>query len=165
MIDYLNDRYGKLCLTFADRSKGEMKFGAVLIKGRRMIGGGWNRLSTEAERKTLTHVDYAIHAEQAAIYDALYCEADLNGARLYILGYAKNHSHLSVREGAYFTCRKCPHTLIKFNIPVMIPTPQGWKKLSPELALESAKQHKGHWQKFIKDVKQEKIDKLNILFA
>lgn len=153
MKDYLKDRFGKVCLQLAHNSKGEMKFGAVLVKGTKIIGKGWNKLSTKEERAVLSHVDYAIHAEQGAVYDALQKGEDLTGSKLYVLGYAKSLDHLSVRDGKYFTCRKCPHALMRFDIPVYIPTPEKWVKLLPQEALESAKEHRGHWQKFIKEAK------------
>lgn len=156
MKNYLKDRFGKICLELAHNSKGEMRFGSVLVKEDVIIGKGWNKRSTGEERAALTHVDYAIHAEQGAVYDALVNGFDVTGAVCYVLGYSKSLDNLSVRDGKYFTCRKCPHTLIKYNIPVFIPTGKTWAKLSPMEALESAKEHMGHWTKFVKGVKNSK---------
>lgn len=154
MKNYLKDRFGKVCLQLAHNSKGEMKFGSVLVKDGEIIGQGWNKRSVPEERARLTHVDYAIHAEQGAIYDALISGYDPTGSKLYVLGYSKSIEHLSVRTGKYFTCRKCPHAFKRFDINVYIPTPTKWVKLTPDEALTSAKEHMGHWQNFIAKVKK-----------
>ena len=151
MINYSEDKYGVECLNLAHNCKSDMRFGAVLVLDDEIIGRGWNRLSTAEERSILTHVDYATHAEQGAIIDALQKGKDISGGKIYVLGYAKKSRELSTRNGKFFTCRKCPHSMIRFNLSVFIPHPiAGWQQLSGEEALDSAKEHKGYWKNFCK---------------
>lgn len=146
------DRYAKECLRLASMSKGQMKFGAVLVKGTKIVGRGYNKRSTAEERKILSHVDYSTHAEQLSLINGLENIGDISGCRLYVTGYVKKKGQkiFSLRHGKYFTCRKCPHSLIRYNIPVYVATEEGWVKLTPQEALKSAKQHKGYWQKVVK---------------
>jgi hypothetical protein len=158
---YEQDFFAQTCLTLANNCKSNMAFGAVLVKnGWRIIGVGWNRLSNPEERKLLSHVDYAIHAEQAAIFDALQTHTVdyLDGAELYVFGVSKakeTRGKLNIRTGKpWFGCRKCPHSLIRFNISVNVPHYGGWKKLSPHEAMVTGLKFagKGNWSKFTKDL-------------
>jgi hypothetical protein len=48
---------------------------------------------------------------------------------------------LSVREtnhDDFFTCVRCARMLWHFGIPVYIPLPRGWHKLTPEQAVKTA---------------------------
>ncbi|MDA2935816.1 hypothetical protein MYX06_01155 [Patescibacteria group bacterium AH-259-L05] len=133
-----------------------MGFGALLEKNGKIIGRGWNRRSTPQERKLLSHVDYKIDAEQACIADALLNNRDVRGSEVYVLGIVLRGAEkgkLSTRRGRVFICKRCPHTFIRFGIPVNIPRFDGWVKLSPEMALKTAKIVKktygrGYWQRF-----------------
>jgi deoxycytidylate deaminase len=135
-----------------------MRFGSVLVKGGRIIGRGWNHVPTVEERAAaklfgMSHVDYAIHAEQMAILDALMNGHDITGAKLFIIGYSdvpKTRGNLSVREGRFFTCKKCSVALVKFNVPVYIPHVKGWELLTPQEAANSAKTQEGYWTRFTK---------------
>ena len=149
-MDYKKDTYGKECLNLAAMSKSNMKFGAIVVRDAQIIGKGWNRLATKEDRGIIPHVDYCIHSEQAAILDAILRDEPLINAKVYVLGYGARNGILSTREGKYFTCKRCSKSLVKFDLPVMIPTPTGWVELSPEEATESAKYHKGYWQEHIK---------------
>ncbi len=137
----------------AVKSKADVGFGAVLVKNGRIIGRGWNRLSTFRERAMLTHVDYAIHAEQACVFDAMQKLIPLHGSRIYVLGIVRTgpqKGKLTTRRQKIFVCRDCPPSvLLRFNIPVYIPHVKGWTRLSPEKAMETAKKfHKnGYWKK------------------
>lgn len=153
MYNYFNDQYAKICLDLARQCKTYMGFGAVLVKNGIVIGSGRNKLSTIEERSTLSHVDYAIHAEQSAIYNAIQCGHDINGTTVYVLGLAlsgKNKGTLTTRTNIEFICHKCPHTLIKYNVSVCIPHIDGWKKMSPQEAMKTGLYYKGsgHWNKF-----------------
>lgn len=152
--DFRNDYYGRVCLEEASKGKSQMRFGAVLVKDGVIIGKGWNRLAKPNERTVLGgYVDYAIHAEQAAIYDALQKTDDLSDAYLYVLGESnakQTRGNLSVRDERSFTCYKCAHTLQRFGVTVIVPTITGWEELTPDEALASAKTHKGYWTNFVK---------------
>jgi len=153
LVNYRNDPYGAACLDLAARSKGTMAFGAVLVQGSKIIGRGWNRRSVATERAALTHVDYAIHAEQACVFDAWSKHAKLSHGTVYVLGYSNvptTRGKLSVRDGPSFTCRKCPHTFQRYGLTVCVPTPHGWVEMTADEALRSAEEHVGYWSTFVR---------------
>jgi hypothetical protein len=154
MYDYKNDPYGKECLRLARKSKSIIGFGAVLVKDGEIIGRGWNRRSISDERAMLSHIDYAIHAEQACIIDAIKGGYDVVGCEVYVLGLVlrgPRKETMTIRTVPTFVCSKCPHTFIRFNTPVNIPYIHGWYQFSPEMALEVGKQvaNKGVWGQFV----------------
>lgn len=154
--DFLTDYYGTLCMEEANKGKGRLSFGAVLIKDGKIIGRGRNRLTNSEERRLLSHVDYAIHAEQAAIVQALNSGIDPTDSELYVLGKiltGKNKGTLTTRNKKEFGCTKCPPTFIRFNITVNIPHIElGWLALTPEEAMLTGKNFvgKGTWSKFVR---------------
>lgn len=160
MFNYLNDEYGILCLNMAEQCKTDVGFGAVLVKHfnilnfETIIGIGRNRRSNFNDRYYISHVDYAIHAEQAAIMDAITHGYDPTNGRVYILGkclHGKNKGKFTIRTEDVFICRKCPHTFIKYNITVMIPHVEGWHPIEPQKALEIGTRlaQKGYWKEFV----------------
>jgi hypothetical protein len=154
MFDYRQDLIGRACLELAEECKTDVGFGAVLVKEGRIIGRGRNRRSTAEERARLSHVDYAIHAEQACILDAIDSGHDITGSEVYVLGIAlkgKNKGALTIRYEPTFVCSKCPHTFVRFNIPVNIPWKGGWFRLTPEEAMEVGTRlaNKGFWKEFV----------------
>lgn len=161
-FNYHQNEIAQACLTEAEKSKAEVSFGAILVNPdeNEIIGRGYNRLSTKTERKLLTHVDYAIHAEQACVVDALkngFKKRELEELHLliYVMGIIKSGKHkgtLTVRKEKEFICRKCPPSvLFRFNITVCIPHINGWLRLTPEEASETGKAaaDKGRWKKFL----------------
>ena len=153
-FDYINDKYGKICLELADQCKTDVGFGAVLVKDNKILGTGRNRLSTKQDRNLLSHVDYAIHAEQSAIVDALLKEYDIYDSQIYVLGLClrgKNKGNLTVRTERIFVCSKCPHSFVKYNISVNIPHVTGWMNISSSEAMEIGKKvaNKGYWKDFV----------------
>ena len=153
MYDYLNDDYGKICLTWAKQCKTDVGFGAILVKNGKIIGQGRNRHSTIEDRKILPYVDYASHAEQSAIIDALNNGHDVIGGQIYVLGlclHGKNKGNLTTRTEHIFICSKCPHSFIKYNISVNIPHVDGWYTINPDESLKIGKKlsNKGYWKDF-----------------
>lgn len=152
--DYLKDKIGKECLLLAHNSKAQVGFGAVLMRGRAIIGRGWNHQPKPEERGFLTHVDYAIHAEQACVVDALRKGFDIDGSKIYVLGLVLSgpeKGKLTVRKQKVFICKKCSASVLeKLNIPVYIPHVTGWVKLSPQEATRTSKKMcgNGFWKKF-----------------
>lgn len=154
-FDYREDPFGAACLKESEKSKGDIGFGAVLVKNGRIIGRGWNRRAVPRERTLLTHVDYAIHAEQACIADALFHGEDIRGSEVYVLGEVRTGSRrgsLTIRPRKVFICKKCPPTLMRFRVPVNVPCVEGWVQLTPEQAVRTAAKMcgKGYWKKFYK---------------
>jgi len=155
MYDYLNDKYGKICLYMASLCKTDVGFGAVLVnKNKEIIGYGRNRLATKEDRDLIPRVDYCIHAEQDAIAYALRTGQDVNNANVYVLGKClsgKNKGKLTTRTEDVFVCKKCPHAFLKYNINVFIPHINGWHLLTAEQAMETGKRlaQKGYWKEFV----------------
>lgn len=157
-FDYRRNPWGRACLRLAHNSRGSMRFGSVLVKAGRVIGWGFNHrpgkeLRAWGKKFGMPHIDYAIHAEQMAILDALIKGHDVRGAKLYILGYSDvpgTRGNLSVRDGRFFTCKKCAKSLLKFEVSVWIPYLTGWTLLSPDEAAQSAESQQGYWTKFTK---------------
>lgn len=153
MYDYINDKYGKICLEWARQCKTKIGFGAVLVKNNIIIGQGRNRHSTPNDRFLIPGIDYASHAEQSCILDALRHGYDVTKGTVYVLGLClsgKNKGTLTTRTEHVFICSKCPRTFIKFNVSVCIPHINGWSLLEAKEAMEIGTKlaNKGYWGKF-----------------
>jgi hypothetical protein len=154
MFDYYNDKLGKRCLKLAQNCKSDIGFGAVLVKNGRVIGEGWNRWATDYDRSKMRYVDYAIHAEQACILNAMDKGFKPSGGQVYVLGIAlkgKNKGKLTTREEKVFICKKCPHTLETFGVTVNIPHVSGWMNMTPDEAMITGKKFfgQGFWNNFV----------------
>lgn len=152
--NYELDRYGKMCLEFAKQCKTDVGFGAVFVKNNKILGIGRNRLANAYDRLMIPHTDYAIHAEQSCILDAIEKGIDVNNGHVYVLGLCligKNKGKLTTRTERIFVCRKCPHVFIKYNINVHIPHITGWMKIGAEESLKigSRVAQKGYWGNFV----------------
>lgn len=155
VFDYERDVYGRICLVWAKLCKTEVGFGAVLVKGERFIGVGRNRLADSRDRRAIPRVDYAIHAEQAAIADAIYYGVDPTNAKLYVLGVCligKNKGKLTTRTERIFVCNKCPVVIEKYNITTHIPHVDGWMAIRPDeiMAIGKSVAGKGYWKDFVR---------------
>jgi len=102
-----------------------MGFGAVLVdRHGTIVATDRNRRATPIERALLSHVDYAIHAEQGCIAQALRRGIALKGSEIFVLGIVLRgaaRGKLSIREERFFTCRKCLHAFLAYSIAVWIP--------------------------------------------
>ena len=159
MYDYTMDYFATHCLDLAKRSKSKIGFGAVLVNQDGLIMGvGWNRRATPEDRQTLPYVDYAIHAEQASIIDALSVGyKSIDGCSIYVLGMVltgANKGTLTTRSNVEFICTKCPHALMQYNLSVYIPHVDGWRRMTAEEAVISGEKHRGRgtWSAFAKGV-------------
>ena len=163
--DYVTDVYGKECLELAKDCRSHIGFGAVFVKEGKITGRGWNKRSTPAERKLLTHVDYAIHAEQACVLDALRREgfiqkgkissiAFLEEGEIYVAGVVLRGPHegkITMVERKVFICKKCVSSiLIPFNVSVNVPYVRGWASLTPKRAEKTSAElcGDGYWKRF-----------------
>lgn len=151
MYDYARDRFGKACIGEAKLSKSNIGFGAVLVKNNRIIGRGRNTLPTKQERTVLNYIDYAIHAEQQCVVDALLKGKNISGAEIYVVGVImRGPKKGTIAFQSSFVCRNCPPSvLLRFKLSVHIPTSHGWKKVSPATAAKSSKKFHGtgHWKR------------------
>ena len=141
------------CWIFAQNSKSEMRFGAFIEKNGKIIGYGYNHHPTKKERRNAKHfhrkLDYCIHAEEHALLNALKKIKNLEGAVLYVAGFIKNGIPVK-KEKTFFTCERCvKNVLLPFNLPVRVPTVNGWKELSPKKAHDTSLNFKntGFWGK------------------
>lgn len=158
LFNYHENPIGIMCLHQASHCKGDIGFGAVLVKDGQIIGVGRNRRSRLMDRMLLTHVDYAVHAEQAAIIDAITMNHDPHGGKVYVLGMVlrgSNKGSLTVRDTRIFVCTKCPHTFERFGITVFIPHQYGWMSMTAAEAMTTGKALRGlgYWNSFVKETK------------
>ena len=154
-LDYTQEIIGVRCLQLAKQSKSKVGFGAVLLDSNgNILGEGRNRRSRSGEFQVLGGgVDYATHAEQAAVIDALQNGFGVTGCAIYVLGVrlkGKDGRLVSVRpsdKSVYFSCIRCARMFNKFGVYVCIPLPSGWHRLSPQDALTTAQQLKKECRK------------------
>lgn len=155
LYDYSQDKYGVACLEQANLGKGRLGFGAVLVGDLgEILTSGRNRKAYDEDRGVLPDVDYAIHAEQDCVLQAIKKGYDVRGLTVYVLGTAlsgRNKGALTTRTEETFGCRKCPKTFIQYDISIMIPMVTGWKKLTPHQAMATGKEFHGNgtWAKFV----------------
>jgi hypothetical protein len=157
IYNYDNDRYAKECLVLAKQCKTDVGFGAVFVKNNQILGRGRNRWATAEDRAIIPRTDYAIHAEQSAILDAILKGHDVRNGHVYVLGMCllgQNKGKLTTRTERIFVCSKCPHVFMQYNISVHIPHVTGWMKLSAKEALEIGTKvaNKGYWGNFVSNV-------------
>jgi len=149
-MKYSQDPIGARCLELAKLSKAKVGFGAVFLDSNgALLGEGRNRRSRIGENDILGGgVDYAAHAEQAALLDAFERRTNVAGGKLYVIGVVLRGPRkglISVRSSVkdkYFSCVRCAKTLNRFNVSVCIPLPNGWHQLSPANTLRSAQKFK-----------------------
>lgn len=132
-----------------------MKLTVYLKDGHYLGGVGRNRLATNFDRKMIPHTDYAIHAEQSSILDAMLHGYDVEGGQVSVLGlclHGSSKGKLTTRTERIFVCRKCPHVFMKYNISVNIPFVTGWMNIPAEEAMTIGRMvaDKGYWKDFVK---------------
>ncbi len=92
----------------------EWSIGAVIVKGNRIVGRGYNRFSAEVEKFRLQYGFnesdlWSLHAEMAAIIDS---SEDLHGTVMFINGFKS-------KNGNPILCRPCEHCLkILRHVPI-----------------------------------------------
>lgn len=113
-----------------------MKFGAILLKDKEIIGSGTNRHVREDD---IIKAGYANHAEISAINDALLNNENTSGAILYVAGYFPDGS-LYIPNTRIYTCKSCIRRLMLFGVSsVAIPNRKGWAYIPLEEAERMAK--------------------------
>ncbi|MDX1607776.1 MAG: hypothetical protein R3251_01000 [Candidatus Spechtbacterales bacterium] len=149
-MNYLEDPVAVKCIDWALKSKAKVGFGAVLLDEEgKILGEGRNRRSIHGENDLLGGgVDYAVHAEQASVLEAIRRGHILPGSLLHVIGVimkGPQKGFWSMRpseENNYFSCIRCAKMFVRLGINVAIPLPSGWHVLSAEHALESARELK-----------------------
>ena len=105
------------------------RFGALVIApDGRVIGEGWNRASTKLERQ-LVRVGIILHAEQAALAQALARGESVEGARVYAVGVSKDGLSYARKKKANFACRVCARTMAHLHADAMSSSPRGFKRI------------------------------------
>lgn len=91
----------------AYRSDMRFKHGAVIVKDGEIVARGFNYIYKG--RRSMNH--YSMHAERSAIYNALHCKIDLEGASIYVVRLNKrgNLSHSK-------PCYHCAKKILELNI-------------------------------------------------
>ncbi len=154
--NYEQDEYGKLCLYMAKQCNTDVGFGAVFVDRNGFLAGiGRNRRATDRDRRMIPHTDYAIHAEQSAILDAIRRGYNVECGQVYVLGLSlkgTSKGKLTTRTERIFICSKCPHVFTKYDVSVNIPYITGWMNIPANEAMEIGKKvaNKGYWKNFIK---------------
>ncbi len=139
---FADDEIGRMCIELAAKSQTKQNFGAVLIAHDEVIGTGRNHRSTPEERAALFGIDYAVHAEEAALLDSgLATNPDQT---LYVIGRinsGKDKGALNIRttKNLGYTCLRCAKKLVVFDTTVAVPTLEGWRHISPEGATQEAR--------------------------
>jgi deoxycytidylate deaminase len=140
-VQILNDNRYLLCASLAAQSKGDERYGAIIVKDGHFIGGGFNRAighpAFRLERPIRQGM--ANHAEIEAICDVLMNTAhDPSGADLFVAGYFPGTGRLFFQEE--YTCIRCPpHVQAQGLLSISVPLPGGWVKKSVEEALLEAR--------------------------
>jgi hypothetical protein len=136
-----DDRYLQ-CMRFAAQSKGTERYGAIIIKDGRVLGGGFNRAighpAFRLERPIRQGM--ANHAEIEAICDVLInAPSDLEGADVFVAGYFPQLGRLFFQDK--YTCVRCPpHMQMQGLRSINLPLPSGWIKKSLGDALSEARE-------------------------
>lgn len=96
-------KYIKMARHEARHSRSEWKIGAVVVKGGKVIGRGYNRFSAQSNKVELKLgiVLYSLHAEMSAIMSS---DTALQGAKIFVSGYKGKNGHR-------IYCRPCRHCM------------------------------------------------------
>jgi tRNA(Arg) A34 adenosine deaminase TadA len=152
MFDFYDDKFGKRCINLTYDGGADVVFGALFVKNNRVYGKGRNRLAVDSDRLFgIPHIDYCVHAEQAATIEAMKKGIHPQGGEIYVIGRSRKNNDLTIRNGEpCFVCKRCSKMLKQWNIPVNIPHHTGWYKMTPEHAILSAEKYhnNGFWAKF-----------------
>jgi deoxycytidylate deaminase len=137
------DLYFLACIKLALMSKGNERYGSVLVSNSQIIGKGFNRAIAHPSFKLerIVKQGMANHAEIEALNDALMNGLEVKGSSIYVAGYFPSTKQLFFKTD--YTCVKCIPYLEKYGIgEIFVPLPFGWVGKSLDLALSEAKKFK-----------------------
>lgn len=97
----------------AMRSEFRQRLGAVIFKGQRILGVGYNRVGCSQNRLKASHWQDSRHAEVDALLDALrrHSAEELRGADILVVRLKKDNSF-----GLALPCNHCYNTLKNIGI-------------------------------------------------
>jgi len=125
----LSDRIYRECISLAQHSKGDQRYGSKLIKNGVGLGEGYNRAIAHpsfGKLKRVVSQGYSNHAEIEALNDALMNGLDVQDAEIFVGGYFPKEENVLFLNNE-FNCLRCPPILKRYGISkINVPTPQGW---------------------------------------
>ncbi len=134
----LDDPLWRRCMELALRSKGkEQCYGSVVTKNDKIIGEGWNRLLGRGEPFPF-RTSFFLHAEKAAIGQALLREKNIDGAILCVSGFFVEERRPIIFKEPIGTCVNCAKLYPQFGIDIWCLTPQGRVLISGKSIYEIA---------------------------
>jgi deoxycytidylate deaminase len=107
----LSDEFYLKCISLAIQSKGNERYGCLLVADERIRGKGYNRAIAHPAFGRLEREirqGMANHAEVEAMNNALTNKFQIDGSDLYVAGYFPKSGQLFFKTN--YTCVKCiPH--------------------------------------------------------
>ncbi len=162
-IPILKDEYFQRCLTLAFNSKGDERYGSILVKNEKIMGEGFNRATVHKKFKLERKIrqGYCNHAEVEALLDSLKKQYDVFLGDIYCAGYFKKEDKIFFQNE--YTCTICPPHLETYGIKnIFLPTPEGWVKRPLDKAKEESKKFRmgTHKNRLIHSIKGYKFKNL-----
>jgi hypothetical protein len=148
----LQDPIWRQCLDWAVQGRGkEQRYGALCIKGNKILGGGRSRLLGRDEPFPFK-TTFFLHAERSAVGSALLNleskrtkdSANLAGATIYVGGFLVKERRPLIRRAGFetmCTCVQCAKLCCRFGLSVAIMTEHGWVLSSGEENLHYASEN------------------------
>jgi hypothetical protein len=141
------------CINLATNSKGDERYGSIIMNNGILIGEGYNRAIAHLSFGKLEREirqGMANHAEIESMNNALMKGFEISGSEIFVAGYFPKSEQIFFQEE--YTCTRCIPYMARYGIAkICIPTPNGWLKKSLEEALEEAK-------KFSNGTHQKRLD-------
>jgi deoxycytidylate deaminase len=109
-------------------SDSEPKFGSVIARNGTILNTGFAHKSTD-QNLVKDHPLLLIHAEEAALLEALRKNLDISGADIYVLGIRES-GETRYSDHSY-SCVVCSRLLKQSGLShIVYPTPDGWEKIT-----------------------------------
>jgi hypothetical protein len=133
----LKDPIWQKCMDWAVLGHGkEQCYGALCMKGNKILGGGRSRLLGRSEPFPFK-TTFFLHAERSAVGAALLnlqshhttSSADLSGSIIYVAGFLVKERRPLIRRAGFenmCTCVQCAKLCCRFGLSVAIMTEYGW---------------------------------------
>lgn len=130
------------CISLARLSKGNERFGSLLVKDGEIIGQGFNRAVVHKQAginlPRIIRQGYANHAEIESLNQSLENGHDVSGADIHCAGYFPETGQLFFHDN--YTCVRCPPHMQEYGIKnIVIPKFTQWNYRPMEVAIEEAK--------------------------
>jgi len=136
-----NNPYYLACINLAKQSKGNERYGSIIVSDGSIIGCGFNRaIAHWAFGKLPREIrqGMANHAEVEAMNDALSRGFSLVDTEMYVAGYFPKTGQLFFKK--QYTCVKCiPYLRAQGIVSISVPTPNRWIKKTLDQAEREAK--------------------------